>query len=543
MADPVTSFLAKLAIREGIRRIHQRIPGGWPTLAGVVLLLVVALIASTSLAVVTVVGGVGLSLSTAAFCGHVMTPVARDTVADIPPVALDAYRRAGQATGIDWVYLAAIGKIESDHGRYRGSQLSDTGQVTPPIIGPPLNGTGGNKAIRDTDGGRWDGDRVWDRAVGPMQFIPSTWAGVRQDGNGDGIKDPNNIYDAALAAAHYLRRGGAPSNMQQAIFSYNNVQWYVDKVLDQAHQYRQAAGADTSDTAVDAAAVTAGQWVMPLKPGSYTLSSGFGWRTNPLTGRGEFHQGQDFGTGTNTPPIHAIGPGTVTRAGDFHDGFGLVVYINHGNGIVSIYAHQSRISVRPGQHVLAGQVIGYVGSTGQSTGNHLHLQIEINGKPVDPMTFLTGAGEPRGTAGVAMGDCPGLDSAASIPGQPASEQVEKVIAFAAAQIGKPYVLGAAGPDAYDCSGLVKAAWAAAGVHMEHYTVSQWQAFPRVPAGHEQRGDLVFFVGDLSTSPPPSHVGLVVDPVAKIMIEAPQSGIPVRYASYAGRDVMGFVRPS
>ena len=127
--------------------------------------------------------------------------------------------------------------------------MATTGEVTPPIIGIPLNGSRGTAAIGDTDGGRLDGDTVWDRAVGPMQFIPSTWAGSGADGNGDGIKDPNNIFDAALATAAYLCRAVPGSDLtsdadqRRAAFSYNHSSAYVDKVMRAAAALAAAATA------------------------------------------------------------------------------------------------------------------------------------------------------------------------------------------------------------------------------------------------------------------------------------------------------------
>ena len=103
-----------------------------------------------------------------------------------------------------WTLLAGIGRVESDHGRYGGSELGTDGLPRPAIVGIALNGVGPVAAIADTDNGRWDGDKVWDRAVGPMQFIPSTWQYAGRDGDGDGVENPNDLDDAALAAADYL---------------------------------------------------------------------------------------------------------------------------------------------------------------------------------------------------------------------------------------------------------------------------------------------------------------------------------------------------
>ncbi len=130
----------------------------------------------------------------------------------IPAIALEAYRRASAEAGqiapdcsVDWTILAGLGKVESDHGRVNGPHTIEAdGTVRPPIIGPALDGSGGTQAIHDTDDGRLDGDPLWDHAVGPMQFIPATWRELGRDGNGDGVKDPENFYDAALTAAAHL---------------------------------------------------------------------------------------------------------------------------------------------------------------------------------------------------------------------------------------------------------------------------------------------------------------------------------------------------
>lgn len=128
----------------------------------------------------------------------------------IPERALKAYAGATiQATseapgcGLGWNTLAAIGEVESDHGRIGGSALDAQGTASPAIIGIALDGDG-VADIADTDDGALGGDTEHDRAVGPMQMIPQTWAAYAVDGSGDGIADPQNIDDAALAAAHYL---------------------------------------------------------------------------------------------------------------------------------------------------------------------------------------------------------------------------------------------------------------------------------------------------------------------------------------------------
>ena len=174
----------------------------------------------------------------------------------IPPLVLRAYRTAaGWASGFDpgcrlsWSVLAGIGRIESNHGRYAGAaaRFSVGGDVSPPILGPALDGRVGFAAIADSDGGRLDGDRIWDRAVGPMQFLPSTWRSLGRDGNGDRVADPGNLFDAAVSAAAYLCLGGGgdlsgPARLRQAVFGYNHSWSYVDTVLGWATFYAQRIG-------------------------------------------------------------------------------------------------------------------------------------------------------------------------------------------------------------------------------------------------------------------------------------------------------------
>ncbi len=159
----------------------------------------------------------------------------------IPTTAVDAYHRAAARAesvhpgcGIPWALLAGIGRVESDHGRFADSLLYTDGESSPPIIGIPLNGVG-TALVLDTDHGRLDGDRVYDRAVGPMQFIPGTWQAYGVDGNGDGRIDPFNIYDAAAAAADYLCTAGGDLSgtpgQTRAILAYNYSSPYLASVL------------------------------------------------------------------------------------------------------------------------------------------------------------------------------------------------------------------------------------------------------------------------------------------------------------------------
>lgn len=132
----------------------------------------------------------------------------------VPERALRAYgsaelaqRAAAPECRLSWATLAGIGRVESDHGRLGRADLDADGVARPHVVGIALDGSSGVREIRDTDGGELDGDPTYDRAVGPMQFLPGTWARFGADGNGDGERDPHQLDDAALAAAGYLCAG------------------------------------------------------------------------------------------------------------------------------------------------------------------------------------------------------------------------------------------------------------------------------------------------------------------------------------------------
>ncbi|NEW43517.1 lytic transglycosylase domain-containing protein [Nocardia cyriacigeorgica] len=159
----------------------------------------------------------------------------------IPEVVLAAYRNAELALessmpgcGVSWNLLAGIGRIESGHA---GNGRTDAaGTSVTPIFGPALDGTlPGNEIIRATDGG-------YVRAIGPMQFLPGTWSLYSADGNGDGVSDPHNVFDATLAAGKYLCSGGLnlrdPAQELRAVLRYNNSMSYAANVLSWSAAYR-----------------------------------------------------------------------------------------------------------------------------------------------------------------------------------------------------------------------------------------------------------------------------------------------------------------
>ncbi|MFF0205859.1 NlpC/P60 family protein [Streptomyces sp. NPDC005017] len=174
--------------------------------------------------------------------------------ADIPPRMLTAYKHAVQRVGrlvprcrgMRWPVLAGIAKIESNHAV--GHRITAGGDIRPKIYGVLLNGSGqgGNTtAFPDTDRGRWDGTATGERAVGPFQFLPSTWATTGQDANGDQVADPHNADDAALGAAVYLCGNGRDltrqPQLEAAILEYNHSRTYLADVLGRIGQYTRAA--------------------------------------------------------------------------------------------------------------------------------------------------------------------------------------------------------------------------------------------------------------------------------------------------------------
>jgi membrane-bound lytic murein transglycosylase B len=225
----------------------------------------------------------------------------------IPAAALAAYQRAAQVIGtadpscrIEWPLVAAIGRVESDHGRYGGNVLSAEGVSRPGIYGIPLDGSNGTQRISDTDAGQYDNDRSFDRAVGPMQFIPSTWSVVGVDGDGDGKRNPQDIDDAALATAVYLCSGdedlSTRAGQESAVFRYNHSDEYVDLVLSIMETYASGdySAVPTSSSGTTTFTPSYGDSVFSGGTKGYTPP-----KAVPGTGVGS---GTDGGGGEAAPP-------------------------------------------------------------------------------------------------------------------------------------------------------------------------------------------------------------------------------------------------
>jgi membrane-bound lytic murein transglycosylase B len=169
--------------------------------------------------------------------------------AGIPAPALRAYADAELVLNAEqpschlrWNTLAGIGWIESQHGTIGGRALGADGRSSRPILGPALDGSAGNAAIRSTPGSAaWHGDRSWEHAVGPLQFLTSTWDRWGADGDGDGVADPRDLDDAALAAGRYLCADGhdlsTDTGWNASVYAYNHDQGYVVNVAAAANTY------------------------------------------------------------------------------------------------------------------------------------------------------------------------------------------------------------------------------------------------------------------------------------------------------------------
>jgi cell wall-associated NlpC family hydrolase len=302
------------------------------------------------------------------------TPPSTTAHTDIPPALLPHYQQAPSCSGLPWQVVAAIGAVESGHATHGGAHLDPaTGQVSPPIVGPALDGHG-YAAIRVPAGGSpWHNDPTWDHAAGPMQFLTATWAAWGVDASGDGVASPHNAYDAIATTGRYLCNGRPHlDSIDAAVLRYNPSRAYLARVLAIAHDYGMTDGGEL-------------------------------------------------------PPANPV---AVDPAG-------------------------------------GGPVL-------------------------------------RGDAG-------------------------RVVSFAVAQLGKPYVWGAAGPISYDCSGLTLAAYATVGVQLPHYAAYQvgygqavdWRRQPIRP------GDLLFLRGG-DPIHDYGHVGIALD--TRRWINAPQTGETVTVAA-------------
>lgn len=250
------------------------------------------------------------------------------------------------------------------------------------------------------------------------------------------------------------------------------------------------------------------------------VSSYYGWRVHPISGEKDYHKGIDIAVAQGTE-ILAGHDGVVTQAGDA-GGYGLVVVIEGDKGLVSKYAHCSELLVSAGQEVKKGDVIAKVGSTGNSTGPHLHLEILKNGQYLNPIFF--GETGDDGSGRIPPGS-PGGVEFPDYPGAPMGDgSYAALMEEAQKHLGKPYVFGAKGPDKFDCSGFVSWSLTHSGVKSIQ-TNAQGLYNACTPVADPQPGDLIFFHSTYSTSNTVTHVGIYIGNGQMI-----HAGKPVQYAS-------------
>lgn len=256
------------------------------------------------------------------------------------------------------------------------------------------------------------------------------------------------------------------------------------------------------------------------------VTSPYGYRVHPITGEKDLHRGIDIALPEGTP-IKAAQDGRVVSAG-YRGGYGLCVVLEDGKGYQSKYAHCASIAVNAGQEVKRGDVIAAVGSTGSSTGAHLHLEVLHNGGYLNPYFFVDSGGisyEPDGMAagqpefsdhpGLAMGD----------------GSFAAMLAEAEKYLGYPYVWGGSSPPNFDCSGFVSWVVDQSGVgHVGRQTAQGlYNLCTPIPKESLRPGDLVFFTGTYSSANPVTHVGIYVG--GGRMIHA---GDPISYADMESR---------
>lgn len=271
---------------------------------------------------------------------------------DVPAKFMKYYVGAAKKYHVDWNVLAAIHFVETSFS----------------TIKPMISSVG---------------------ALGPMQFMPSTFNAIHQDGNGDGRYDIWNNADAIYTAAYYLSINNYAKSKYNAIWHYNHADWYVNKVLKYAQIFKSEA---TYNPSGGTPKITPGDF---MRPATGEITSPFGPRP------GGFHRGVDIGKGTRTGnvPIVSVADGVVMRS-YYSTSYGNCVFIEHdirGQKYESVYAHMAYFPlVRVGQKVKKGQVIGYMGETGDADGPHLHFELykdawsyhNSNGKCLNPVLYI-----------------------------------------------------------------------------------------------------------------------------------------------------------
>ena len=253
------------------------------------------------------------------------------------------------------------------------------------------------------------------------------------------------------------------------------------------------------------------------------VSSYYGWRINPVTEQEQLHRGVDIAVPTGTT-VYAAMDGTVTTA-TYDSSYGNYVVIEDEKGYCTKYAHMERLSVRTGQSVTHGDVIGTTGNTGSSSGSHLHIECLYNGEYYNPLFYFEAGTD------TLYGEAPSSGSGGGNAIPPDSYDdatVQALMEEAARYLGYPYVWGGSSPStSFDCSGFVCWVFTNSGVHNLPRTTAQgiYDQCTPVSAADAKAGDIIFFTGTYNSGVPVSHVGIYCG--NGVMIHC---GDPISYAS-------------
>lgn len=253
------------------------------------------------------------------------------------------------------------------------------------------------------------------------------------------------------------------------------------------------------------------------------VSCYYGYRVHPISGERDYHKAIDIAVAHGTEII-AAHDGTVVTAA-FDSSYGNYVVIDNGEGLVTKYAHCSQLLVSAGQQVTQGDPIAKVGSTGTSTGAHLHFEVVKDGQYLNPLYFAITNDD--GSGSVPPGS-PGGVEFPPYPGTPLGDgSYAALIAEAELHLGKPYVFGAKGPNSFDCSGFVCWSLSKSGVkNIATNAQGLYNACTPVSRADARPGDLIFFHSTYSTSNTVTHVAIYVG--GDTMLHA---GKPVQYTSF------------
>lgn len=284
----------------------------------------------------------------------------------IPPEFIPIYQEAGEKYGVDWILLAAIHDIETDFSQ--NLEVSSAGAI------------GHTQFMKCTwIGWGYPGCSTAPKSVYTNLNTIKQYGGYGVDANGNGKADPWEIEDSIHATAKYISSNMVGNTEEErirnALFSYNHADWYVEEVLTAYRMYSAGGFGEFVQIKGDKA------WVVPY---TTNITSYYGMRS------GKMHKGIDISSGgVFGTPVVAFMDGTVTYSQYNNGGYGYLVIIQHADNVTTYYAHLSQQGIPVGSKVKAGQVIGYVGNTGDSTGPHLHFEIRIKGNAVNPLPYVS----------------------------------------------------------------------------------------------------------------------------------------------------------